>query len=237
MTQTQSFETPSAKSKIWDSIFKTKVIHWLCLCQHQETERWSYEFTQHTLINSIIEDIGIKDAKVKPVPVKVSQRLHAFKDEPSFGLDFNFNYRSEVGKLNYVAKTTRPNIMYGTHQTAKYSLDPRDSHFSIWFATWRKLAKCWAWSHERFRTIVTPISLDFGTRSLCQWTPVQPSHKVDWLSSSMQDALFPGLPNFNLKLRSLLLRPNTWLCHKHYMCLLCTALTPSLRWLCQTWFP
>ena len=33
----------------------------------------------------------------------------------------------------------------------------------------------------------------------------------------MQDALFHGLPNFYLKLRSLLLRPNTLLCHKHYV--------------------
>ena len=29
----------------------------------------SYEFTQHALIDSIIIDIGLKDAKVKPVPV------------------------------------------------------------------------------------------------------------------------------------------------------------------------
>ncbi len=86
----------------------------------------SYEFTQRTLIDSIIEDVGLKDAKVKPVPAKVSLRLHAFKDEPRFYLDFN--YRSAVGKLNYLAQTTRPGIMYATHQVAKYSLDPRQSH-------------------------------------------------------------------------------------------------------------
>ncbi len=31
-----------------------------------------YEFTQHALIDSIIEDIGISDSKTKPVPAKVS---------------------------------------------------------------------------------------------------------------------------------------------------------------------
>jgi hypothetical protein len=41
----------------------------------------SYEFTHRALIDSIIEDTGLKDAKVKPVPAKVSQRLHTFKDE------------------------------------------------------------------------------------------------------------------------------------------------------------
>ncbi len=43
----------------------------------------SYEFTQRALIDSIIEDVGLKDAKVKPVPAKVSLRLHAFNDEPT----------------------------------------------------------------------------------------------------------------------------------------------------------
>jgi hypothetical protein len=86
----------------------------------------SYEFTQRALIDSIIEDVGLKDAKTKTVPAKVSLQLHAFKDEPAFDLDFN--YRSAVGKLNYVAQTTRPDIMYATHQIAKYSSDPRKPH-------------------------------------------------------------------------------------------------------------
>ncbi len=86
----------------------------------------SYEFTQHALIDSIISDVGRKDGKVKPVPAKVSLQLHAFKDKPQF--DLNFNYRSAVGKLNYLAQTTRPDIMYATHQIAKYLSDPRQSH-------------------------------------------------------------------------------------------------------------
>jgi hypothetical protein len=86
----------------------------------------SYEFTQQALIDSIINDIRLKDAKVKPVPAKVSLQLHAFKDKPAF--DLNFNYRSAVGKLNYLAQTTKPNIMYTMHQIAKYLSDPRQSH-------------------------------------------------------------------------------------------------------------
>ncbi len=86
----------------------------------------SYEFTQWALIDSVIKDAGLKGAKVKLVPAKVSLQLHAFKDEPTF--DLNFNYRSAVGKLNYLAQTTRPDIMYFTHQIAKYLSDPRQSH-------------------------------------------------------------------------------------------------------------
>ncbi len=86
----------------------------------------SYEFTQQALIDSIIDNVGLKDVEVKPVSAKVSLQLHVFKDKPTF--DLNFNYRSAVGKLNYLAQTTRPGIMYATHQIAKYSSDPRQSH-------------------------------------------------------------------------------------------------------------
>jgi hypothetical protein len=65
----------------------------------------SYEFAQQALIDSIIDDIGLKDMNVKSVPAKVSLQLLAFKDEPAFNL--NFNYRSAVGKLNYLAQTSR----------------------------------------------------------------------------------------------------------------------------------
>jgi hypothetical protein len=33
-----------------------------------------------------------------------------------------------VGKLNYLAQTTHSDIMYATHQIAKYSSDPRRPH-------------------------------------------------------------------------------------------------------------
>ena len=42
--------------------------------------------------------------------------------------DLDFNYRSAIGKLNYLAQTTRPDIMYATHQIAKYASDPREIH-------------------------------------------------------------------------------------------------------------
>jgi hypothetical protein len=44
--------------------------------------------------NRFHHQFGLKDAKVKPVPAKVSLQLHAFKDEPPFNL--NFNHTSEI---------------------------------------------------------------------------------------------------------------------------------------------
>ncbi len=49
----------------------------------------SYKFTQRALIDTIINNVGINDSRTKPVPAKVSLRPHAFKDEPTFDLDFN----------------------------------------------------------------------------------------------------------------------------------------------------
>ena len=86
----------------------------------------SYEFTQRALIDAIIADVGLDNSTTKPVPAKVAILLHAFKDAPAF--DLNFNYPSVIGKLNYLAQTSRPDIMYAVHQIAKFSADPREPH-------------------------------------------------------------------------------------------------------------
>ena len=77
----------------------------------------SYEFTQRAFIDSIIKHVGVTDSKSMPVPAKVSLQLHAFKEDPPF--DQHFDYHSAIGKLNYLAQTTRPDIMYATHQVVK----------------------------------------------------------------------------------------------------------------------
>jgi hypothetical protein len=83
----------------------------------------SIELSQRALIATIIKDIDLEDSKVKSVPAKSNEHLHAHLDNPEFAL--NFNYRSLIDKLNYLAQTTQPNIMYATHQLTKYSSNPR----------------------------------------------------------------------------------------------------------------
>ncbi len=70
--------------------------------------------------------MALDNSKVKAVPAKVSKILHANLDKPPFLL--NFGYQSVIGKLNYLAQTTRPDIVYTTHQLAKYSSNPRQPH-------------------------------------------------------------------------------------------------------------
>ena len=87
----------------------------------------SYVFSQKTLIDAIIDDVGLtSNDYTKPVPAKCTLRLHGFLDSPPF--DQDWNYRSVVGKLNYLAQTSRPDILYATHMVAKYASDPRKEH-------------------------------------------------------------------------------------------------------------
>ena len=62
----------------------------------------------------------------KPVPAKCTLRLHAFLDSPPF--QEQWNYRSALGKLNYLSQTSRPDIQYATHMVAKYSSNPKQEH-------------------------------------------------------------------------------------------------------------
>ena len=39
-----------------------------------------------------------------------------------------FNYRSVIGKLNFLEKSTCPDITYAVHQCAHFSADPKQSH-------------------------------------------------------------------------------------------------------------
>jgi hypothetical protein len=61
--------------------------------------------------------VVLNGSKVKAVPAKVSEILHAHLDKPPFSL--NFGYRSVIGKLNYLAQTMMPDIVYAAHQLAK----------------------------------------------------------------------------------------------------------------------
>jgi hypothetical protein len=43
-------------------------------------------------------------------------------------LNKSWSYRAVIGKLNYLEKSTRPDIAYAVHQCARFSIDPREEH-------------------------------------------------------------------------------------------------------------
>lgn len=83
--------------------------------------------TQPQLINEIIAEVETTPRNaVKPTPCTPTKVLHRHMNAPL--LSASYNYRSVIGKLNYLEKGTRPDIAYATHQLARFSVDPRVPH-------------------------------------------------------------------------------------------------------------
>ena len=90
----------------------------------------SIELTQPQLIESILKDLNFQaNTKTKETPTWSTVILH--KDTK--GEDFNkdFHCRSVIGKLNFLEKSTRPDISYAVHQCAWFSEKPKQSHAEV----------------------------------------------------------------------------------------------------------
>jgi hypothetical protein len=88
----------------------------------------SINLTQPHLIDQILDDLRLNDDNVseKTIPATSSKLLSRHSDSEPF--DNSFNYRSVIGKLNYLEKSTRSDIAYITHQLARFSSDPKKEH-------------------------------------------------------------------------------------------------------------
>ena len=83
------------------------------------------ELKQLGLIDKIIEATGMQDANAASVPAD-AKTLGKDKDGEPFQEDWNF--RSVVGMLLYLAGNSRPDIAFAVHQAARFSHDPKKSH-------------------------------------------------------------------------------------------------------------
>ena len=84
--------------------------------------------SQPYLIKRIIEVMGasINEANAKSTPSVYKEILH--KDEEGPDRKLSWNYRSVVGMLNYLAASTRPDILFAVHQCARFAANPKLSH-------------------------------------------------------------------------------------------------------------
>jgi hypothetical protein len=86
-----------------------------------------FTLTQPHLIQQILDDLGFKEnSKTKKTPALASKILQ----RDIFGDTFQetWLYRSVVGKLNFLEKSTRGDISYPVHQCARFCSDPRGPH-------------------------------------------------------------------------------------------------------------
>jgi hypothetical protein len=84
--------------------------------------------TQPHLIDSILKAVKLDagNATGRKTPAMSTKVIHADYDGPDFANQFD--YRSVIGKLNYLEKCTRPDIACIVHQCARYSSAPKAMH-------------------------------------------------------------------------------------------------------------
>jgi Reverse transcriptase (RNA-dependent DNA polymerase) len=86
-------------------------------------KKGTISLTQSQLINSIIKDLGLQEnSNTRKTPALSSKILNAYAASPSHSE--LWHYRSIIGKLNYLEKSTRPDIAYAVHQCARFSENP-----------------------------------------------------------------------------------------------------------------
>ena len=90
------------------------------------------KLTQPHLIQQIIDDVNFKDSnkpnstKIKQTPAESTKILN--KDENGEEHKATWNYRSVIGKLNFLEKSIRGELGYAVHQAARFCQSPRQSH-------------------------------------------------------------------------------------------------------------
>lgn len=95
--------------------------------------------TQKKLIQSILKDLGLdENPNLRSTPAISTKILHAHPESSPF--NEHWHYRMIIGKLNYLEKSTRPDIAYAVHQCARFSADPRTEHAKAVKAIGRYLA-------------------------------------------------------------------------------------------------
>jgi hypothetical protein len=90
-------------------------------------ENGTIKLSQPHLIKSILDDLGFNErtgtkTTLAACTVKLNRDLHGLP------FDDEWHYRSVIGKLNFLEKSTRLDIVYSVHQCSRFSSDPKASH-------------------------------------------------------------------------------------------------------------
>ena len=99
--------------------------------QVTKSSEGAYILKQPHLIDSILDELGFhKDPQHQPKEKDVPAMTTAILDKDEDGIDFNekWDYRRIIGKLNFLEKSTRPDLAYAVHQCARFQSCPKTSH-------------------------------------------------------------------------------------------------------------
>jgi hypothetical protein len=79
---------------------------------------------QTGLIDAVTESAHIPKGRLKNTPTPATAILHA--DKEGLARQESWNYSSVIGKLNYIAQNSRPDISFNVQQCARFSKEPKD---------------------------------------------------------------------------------------------------------------
>ena len=99
--------------------------------------------TQPHLIDQILGDLALAQDNVKGKNIPAMSSKILTRDKKGKPFDGGFNYRSIIGKLNYLEKGTRSDIAYIVHQCARFTEDPRAIHATAlrWLGRYLKMTR------------------------------------------------------------------------------------------------
>ena len=86
----------------------------------------SITLTQPTLINRILQTVGMINPSRQPAPTPATRVLHRDNDGPP--RRHSWDYRSVIGMLNFLTRSTRPDLCFAVSQAARFMSNPRKTH-------------------------------------------------------------------------------------------------------------
>ena len=131
-------------------------------------------------------------AKTKSIPAPSSKILSHHSDSKDF--DNSFNYRSLVGKLNYLEKCTRSDIAYASHQCARFTSNPKKEHGEAirWLGRYLKqtMDKGTIMNPDINKDMEVYVDADFSGN----WDPKESSHEDTARSRHGYIIMYKGCP-------------------------------------------
>jgi len=82
--------------------------------------------TRPGLIDSTLEDVGLVGGRIEGKFTPATGPSHPSPGAPP--MDASWDYRSIIGKLNFLADNTRPDVSVAVHQAARFLTRPNKTH-------------------------------------------------------------------------------------------------------------
>jgi hypothetical protein len=82
--------------------------------------------SQTGLIDAVTESAHIPKGRLKNTPTPATAILHAYTE--GLARQESWNYPFLIGKINYLAQNSRPDISFAVHQCARFSKEPKALH-------------------------------------------------------------------------------------------------------------